>query len=179
MILGLLLVGCAVGLGVNAVLENTSSIGVDLLGSSFSLSPGWLFVIGIGTGVVGLLGLSMVVTGLARARRRRASAAESRENLQSLKAERDRLAVELERERNARTTTTGVRNDRESSTRDSSVRDRDASVIDVSDDRTADRTVDRPVDRTPADHDAHTERSVDERTAPVGSDRHGLFQRRH
>lgn len=168
MILGLILVACAVGLGVDAVLENPSSISVDTLGTSFSLSPGWLFVAGIATGVIGLLGLSMVVTGMARARRRRASLAESKESVQSLQAERDRLAVELERERNARTATAGAPHAEAS--RVEARREERPADIDVSDRRF--------VESAPADDVTRTGRTG-ERTEPVGSGRHGLFQRRH
>ena len=102
-ILGLLLLLAVGGLAVDVVLQNTSSISVEAVGATFSMSPGWLFVAGLATGAIGLLGLSLLVAGTTRARRRRAVLAESRTNLQELQAERDRLAVELERQRSART----------------------------------------------------------------------------
>ena len=101
-ILGLLLVLAAAGLAVDVVATNTASINVDAVGTSLSLSPGWLFVAGIATGVLTLAGLSLVVVGLKRTRRRRADMVESRRSVESLQAERDRLALELERERAAR-----------------------------------------------------------------------------
>ena len=102
-ILGLLLLLAAAGLAVDIVVQNTPSISVEAVGATFSMSPGWLFVAGVATGVIGLLGLSLLVAGGTRARRRRAVLAESRTNLQDLQAERDRLAVELERQRSGRT----------------------------------------------------------------------------
>lgn len=102
-ILGLLLLLATAGLAVDVVVQNTSSISVEAVGATFSMSPGWLFVAGLATGVIGLLGVGLLVAGITRARRRRASFAESRTSLQELQAERDRLAVELERQRATRT----------------------------------------------------------------------------
>ena len=119
-ILGLLLLLAAAGLAVDVVVQNTSSISVEAVGATFSMSPGWLFVAGLATGVIGLLGVSVLVVGITRARRRRASFAESRTSLQELQAERDRLAVELERQR---------------STRTSAAADDDSAVIDLDEDR--------------------------------------------
>ena len=116
-ILGLLLLLAAAGLAVDVVVQNTSSISVEAVGATFSMSPGWLFVVGLATGVIGLLGVGLLVAGTTRARRRRAALAESRSNLQDLQAERDRLAVELERQRAARTS------------------DDDSAVIDLDEDR--------------------------------------------
>ena len=106
-ILGLLLLLAAAGLAVDVVMQNTSSISVDAVGQAFSLSSGWLFVAGVATGAIGLLGLTMLVGGLTRARRRRATRVDTRSSVEGLQAERDRLAEELQRER------AGGRNDRE------------------------------------------------------------------
>jgi outer membrane murein-binding lipoprotein Lpp len=103
-ILGLLLVLAVGGLAVDVVVQNTSSISVDAMGQTFSLSPGWLFVAGVAAGVIALLGVSMLVAGMTRARRRRSALVDTRSSVQDLQAERDRLAVELERERSARKT---------------------------------------------------------------------------
>ena len=131
-ILGLLLLLSAVGLAVDVVLQNTSSISVDAVGLNFSLSPGWLFVAGVATGVIGLLGVSMLVAGMARARRRRAALVESRNNLDFLQAERDRLAEQLERERAGRTSTTAGPRHPNGSTVDD---DDESVVIDLDDGR--------------------------------------------
>ena len=119
-ILGLLLLLAAAGLAVDVVVQNTSSISVEAVGATFSMSPGWLFVAGLATGVIGLLGVRLLVAGITRTRRRRAEFAESRTSLQELQAERDRLAVELERQR---------------STRTSAAADDDSAVIDLDEDR--------------------------------------------
>jgi hypothetical protein len=105
-VLGLLLLLSVAGLVTDVVWRNTESIDAEVLGQTFSLTSGWLFAAGAGTGVIGLLGISMLVAGMRRARRRRAAVAESRNNLQGLQSERDRLAVELERERAGRTAAT-------------------------------------------------------------------------
>ncbi len=110
-ILGLLLLLSAAGLAVGVVLENTASITVDAVGATFSLSPGWLFIAGVATGTIALLGLGMLAGGITQARRRRTALVETRDSLQGLQAERDRLAVELERERAARFSTTAAPRD--------------------------------------------------------------------
>jgi len=118
-ILGLLLLLAAAGLTVDVVVENTSSIDVQAAGTTLSLSPGWLFVTGIAVGVVALAGLATFIVGVNRARRRRAEMVETRNSVETLQAERDRLAAELE----------GVRAGRNSAD------DREPVVIDVSDER--------------------------------------------
>jgi hypothetical protein len=105
-ILGLLLVLSVVGLSLDVAIQNTSSIGVDTLGQTFTLSSGWLFVAGVITGAVGLLGVAMLFGGMARARRRRVALAQSRGASEELQADRDRLAAELDHERAGRTSTT-------------------------------------------------------------------------
>jgi hypothetical protein len=152
-ILGLLLLLAATGLAVDVVVQNTSSISMDAVGQSFSLASGWLFVAGVATGVIGMLGVSMVVAGTARARRRRSALVNSRSTLEDLQAERDRLAVQLERERTGRTSTTaGPRRSRPT------VHDHESDEIDLADER--------PPDRASEDY-------------AVASGRRGLFHRRH
>src|SRR5687768_7750078 len=134
-ILGLLLLLAGAGLAVDVVLQNTSSISVDAVGETLSLSPGWLFVAGMATGVIAMLGVSMLIAGMARARRRRGALVNSRSSVQDLQAERDRLAVALERERAPRTSTTGSRHN------GSAGRDDESAMIDLADghERAADR----------------------------------------
>ncbi len=105
-VLGLLLLLSAVGLSLDVVFQNTSSISVDTLGQTFTLSSGWLFVAGVITGAVGLLGVTLLVGGMARARRSRVALAQSRGASEELQADRDRLAAELDHERAGRTSTT-------------------------------------------------------------------------
>ena len=151
-IFGLLLLLAAAGLAVEAVVQNTASINVDAVGETFSLSPGWLFVAGIATGAVAMLGLSMLVAGMTRARRRRSALANTQSSVQDLEAERNRLAVELERERSARTAATvGSRRHDGRAVHDES------AEIDLADERHSE----------PPDH----------RREPVGSGRRGLFRR--
>src|ERR1700694_3703144 len=102
-VLGLLLLLSAVGLSLDVVFQNTSSISVDALGQTFTVSSGWLFVAGVITGAVGLLGVSLLLGGMAGARRRRVALARSRGDSRDLQADRDRLAAELDRERAGRT----------------------------------------------------------------------------
>jgi hypothetical protein len=104
-VLGLLLLVSAVGLGLDVVFQNTSSISVDALGQTFTLSSGRLFLAGVVTGAVGLLGLTLLSDGMARARRRRVALTESRGAAEELQADRDRLAAELDHERAGRTST--------------------------------------------------------------------------
>lgn len=154
-VLGLLLLLAAAGLAADVVWRNTASVDVEALGQTFSLDSGWLFAAGAATGAIALLGISMVVAGIRRARRRRASLAESRNNLQGLQSERDRLAVELERERAGRTS------------------EREPGVIDLGDER-----------RTPPASDdvavgSGAGRGVSDRRNGADSGRSGLFSRRH
>jgi hypothetical protein len=164
-ILGLLLLLAAAGLAVDVVVQNTPSITVEAVGATFSMSPGWLFVAGLATGAIGLLGVSLLVAGITRARRRRTALAESRTSLQDLQAERDRLAVELERQRAARTSTTG----RTRADDGLMAGDDDSPVIDL--DEESDNYVAVPTSAGPEPADDHHD--------PVGSGRTGLFHRRH
>lgn len=152
-ILGLLLLLSAAGLATHMVMENTVSVSVDAVGETFSLTPGWLFVAGVGTGVVAMLGVSLLVAGAARARRRRGALVNSRSSVQELQAERDRLAEDLERERAGRSATTVGSRRHDGRT----VRDDEAAEIDLADDREL----------------------VADRRETVDSGRRGLFHRRH
>jgi hypothetical protein len=107
-VLGLLLLLSAAGLSLDVVFQNTSSITVDALGQTFTLSSGWLFVAGVITGAAGLLGLRLLFGSMARAHSRRRALAESRGTSQDLQADRDRLAAELDHERAGRTSTTAA-----------------------------------------------------------------------
>lgn len=108
--------------------------------------------------MIALLGVGMLVAGMARARRRRSALVKTRSSVEELQAERDRLAVELERERAARTTTTvgASRHD------ERAVRDDRSAEIDLADERHA--------ERTSADDAA-------DRREPIETGRRGLFHR--
>ena len=104
-LLGLILLLAAGGLTIDVVVQNTSSINVNALGQTFTLSPGWLFVAGLVAGAVAMLAVTMIVGGLGRSHRRRVVLAETRGSVQDLEAERDQLAGDLYHERAARTPT--------------------------------------------------------------------------
>src|SRR5690349_24932118 len=77
-ILGLLLLLGAAGLSIAAILANqdafTTSAGtMELLGYSAQLSVGEVFLIGAAAGVVGLIGLLMLFSGMGRSARRRSA----------------------------------------------------------------------------------------------------------
>jgi hypothetical protein len=94
-ILGLLLVAAAAGFTIDVFVQNTTSIGVDLLGRTFVVSPGWLVIAGIGALVVFIVGARLVFIGVARARHRRTALRMAGKAAQ----ERDRLAEQLAVER--------------------------------------------------------------------------------
>jgi hypothetical protein len=98
-LLGFLLLAASAGLAVDFVNENATSSQVVALGHTYTVTPGWLFVIGGATAIVGLLGVAMMLRGMAVARRRRATLNESLGAAEGLKAERDRLAAALDAER--------------------------------------------------------------------------------
>ena len=104
-ILGLLLLLAAAGLTVDVVIQNTSSINVDSLGQTLTLSSGWLFVAAVVTGAVGLLGVTMLSDSRARAHGRRVALAESQGAAHGLQTKRDRLFRELDHERAGRAST--------------------------------------------------------------------------
>jgi len=109
--LGLLVFAAAVIVAVVGVLANLGS--AHALTSDFSLfgyhlhgSTGQLLLIGVAVGAVGMLGLNMLLAGLGRGFTRRVSSRRelknSRRHADSLHAERDTLARQLEQERIAR-----------------------------------------------------------------------------
>jgi hypothetical protein len=108
-VLGLLAFLAAVGLAFDVAWQNTASIRVDALGQAFTVSPGWTFAIGAMTGVFGLIGGLLFLSGLARAHRRRLAVKASHGAAEELQAERDRLAAALEAERAARARAEGGR----------------------------------------------------------------------
>lgn len=69
----MLLLLAVAGVSLDLVFQNTSSINVDALSQTFTLSSGWLFLAEEVTGIVGLLGVTMLLGGTVRARRRRSA----------------------------------------------------------------------------------------------------------
>jgi hypothetical protein len=162
-VLGLLLLLSAAGLSLDVVFQNTSSISVDALGQTFVLSSGWLFIAGVITGAVGLLGVTLLLGGMARARRRRHALAESRSTSQDLQADRDRLVTELDHERAGRTSTTTA----PSQHNGAAVRENRPAIDLASEERQADLAATK--DTAMADTN---------RREPVAAGHHGIFHRR-
>ena len=100
-LIGLLLIGVAAGFTVDVFLENAHDVDVDVLGHTFTVTPGWIVVAGIVALATFVIGARLVALGTRRARRRRymlrsaASAARERDQLtQQLAAERVRADEE-------------------------------------------------------------------------------------
>lgn len=190
-VLGLLLLLAAAGLTLDVVLRNTSSISVDAVGQTLTLSSGWLFVAGVATGVIGLIGLAMLMGGLARARRRRAALAESSTTMQDLQSDRDHLAAQLDRERSGQTQNLRTDRDRLAAQRDHERNDRTSTTPARRRDRVPtaraneiDLASEQPrAESTPSEYASVPNAEGRERDAvdghePVESGRHGLFRRR-
>jgi uncharacterized membrane protein YedE/YeeE len=97
--LGLILLIVAGGISVDIVLKNAASMDVSAFGQTISTTPGGLFVAGVVAGMVGVLGALMLTGGLARAGQRRAASRDleaTHGSTAQLKAERDRLAAEVQ-----------------------------------------------------------------------------------
>lgn len=163
-ILGLLLLLAAAGLTLDVVFQNTSSLNVDAIGQTFTLSSGWLFVAGVIAGAVGLLGVTMLLGGMARNRRRRIALAESRGTSQDLQTDRDRLAAELDDERASRTRTVPAASQHRAT---APQQDEPATVDLASEERRA----------APAPTEDAAQANRDGRE-PVAAGRHGIFHRR-
>ena len=167
-VLGLFLLLAAAGLTLDVVFQNTSSISVDAVGQSFTLSSGWLFVAGVATGAIGLIGVSMLMAGLGRAKSRRAALAESRSTMQGLQADRDRLAEELDRERDDRTSTTPASRRRDQAA--------GANEIDLASEQP--RAESSPSEYAAVPNAEGREPDAANGHEPVESGRHGIFRRR-
>lgn len=100
--LGLLIAAAAAAITADVAYETTDSVTFRAVHRSFTVSTGWAAIVAVLVGAVGMLGLVMFVSGLARMRRRRAVVVEHRRSAAEAQTERDRMAGELERERTAR-----------------------------------------------------------------------------
>ena len=163
-ILGLLLLLAAGGLTLDVVFQNTTSINVDAVGQTFTLSTGWLFVAAVITGAVGLLGVTMLVGGMARARGRRVALADSRGTSQDLQTDRDRLAAELDRERAGRSAAP-------SQQRIAAANENRPATVDLA-------NQDRQTDSAPTEYTEDTAQDDAGRREPATAGRHGIFHRR-
>ena len=98
-IIGLLLLLLAVALVIGVVVDNNVQVIFSVFGTTIDqLTVAGLFVAGVLTGLLGLLGLWMMKVGAARSRRRRLIAREERDrersSIEQLALEREQLAEE-------------------------------------------------------------------------------------
>lgn len=108
-VLGLLLMIIAGAAAVGFLVSNYGgdAFSISLFGQNIdNVHRATLYIAGIATAVVFLLGLRLITAGIARSRRRRLErkrlAAESRGTAKELKAENERLAKRLEEEKRGR-----------------------------------------------------------------------------
>jgi hypothetical protein len=94
-LIGLVLIALAAGFTVDVFVENSQRFDVDVLGRTFTVSPGWLVVSGIVALAVFVVGVRLVMVGTRRRRRRRAVLRDA----ESAAHERDQLARQLAAER--------------------------------------------------------------------------------
>ena len=105
-VLGLLLLLAAGALTVGVVLENTDAASVAAYGQATSeLTVGGLFLAGVVTGAIAILGLTMILAGASRRRARRVGLKREmrdvRDERETLAEENARLREELETSRSA------------------------------------------------------------------------------
>ena len=105
-VLGLILLVLAVLVAVGVALSNDGDVDVELLGEAINgLTTGTLFLAGVATGVVGLLGLSLMLRGFKRRRAKRIAHKQqvhsARSDAESLAEENARLQEELARKQAA------------------------------------------------------------------------------
>jgi cell division protein FtsB len=110
-IIGLLLLLLALALVIGVVVDNNVQVVFDVFGTTIDdLTVAGLFVAGVLTGLIGVVGLWMMKVGAARSRRRRLQQREERERERSsieqlamereqLEAEKAQLEAQLQRER--------------------------------------------------------------------------------
>lgn len=116
LILGLLLIIVAAALTVGAVYDGGESARVEILGYDLSTTVAGVFFVGMATTALLLFGVWLMQASLGRARRRRAERKEAKvrqhdsvsrleDERAKLRAENERLAQKLERERGSSTGT--------------------------------------------------------------------------
>jgi hypothetical protein len=98
-IIGLLLLLLALALVIGVVVDNNVQVIFDVFGTTIDdLTVAGLFVAGVLTGLIGVVGLWMMKVGAARSRRRRLEAREERDrersSIEQLAMEREQLAAE-------------------------------------------------------------------------------------
>jgi membrane protein implicated in regulation of membrane protease activity len=91
-VLGLLLLVLSGALAAGVVLSNTDPVSASAFGVTLSnVSVGGLFLVGVATGVVLMLGLVMLLMGAARKRSRRVA---TKRHVRSVRSEKEQLAEE-------------------------------------------------------------------------------------
>jgi hypothetical protein len=90
-LVGLLLIAVAAGFTTDVFLQNSQHVSVDVLGRSFSVTPGWIVVAGLLALAVFVLGARLLALGVIRARRRRSML----RGAERAASERDQLARQL------------------------------------------------------------------------------------
>ncbi|MGZ6804825.1 MAG: hypothetical protein ACXVFU_17425 [Nocardioidaceae bacterium] len=91
-LLGLLLLVAAGAVTLGVALSNTNAVSAEAFGVSLSnVSVGGLFLAGVATGAVLLLGLVLLLTGAARKRSRRVAV---KREVRGVRTEREQLAEE-------------------------------------------------------------------------------------
>ncbi|MBB5868928.1 hypothetical protein F4553_002307 [Allocatelliglobosispora scoriae] len=109
-ILGLLLLLGAAGLSIAAIVANQDAFAasagtLELFGYSAQLTIGEVFLIGTGAGVVGLIGLLMLFSGMGRSARRRSATrrelAAQRAEMRELQRKNELAESSLESQRTA------------------------------------------------------------------------------
>src|SRR5262245_16424690 len=94
-LIGLVLIALAAGFAVDVFVENSQQLDVDVLGRTFSVTPGWMVVSGIVALAAFFIGARLVMVGVQRRRRRRSVLRDA----ESAARERDQLARQLAAER--------------------------------------------------------------------------------
>jgi hypothetical protein len=94
-LIGLVLIALAAGFTVDVFVENSQRFDVDVLGRTFSVTPGWMVVSGIVVLAVVVIGARLVAVGNRRRRHRKSVIRDA----ESAARERDQLARQLAAER--------------------------------------------------------------------------------
>jgi hypothetical protein len=106
-VLGILLVLAAGAFLADVAVTNSIDTHLNMFGvTQNGMTTAWVFLFGAAAGFVLAIGLAMAISGMSRRSRRRRA---NRDALSQQRAETERLAAELERERRAREEITSAR----------------------------------------------------------------------
>jgi hypothetical protein len=98
-LIGLLLIAVAAGFTVDVFVENSHHLDVDVLGRTFTVTPGWIVIAGVVALAIFAVGASLLTRGIRKVRRRKYVMRRA----ESAQRERDQLARQLADERERRT----------------------------------------------------------------------------